>query len=475
MISRRRKPRGSAMMIALILIVFVLPIVTVLVKSVFRQSKTNFQERNMKTARVVSNDIMINFMRVHSGNYYEDHYDTRFMLSGDVSNTFLSAGNSGVGTVGYVTGASAVGKYFYVQSTATLVSGADQTVWGKKGMVGVIGFENDLTRFGMIFMNDAIFRSNSFYAGKTLDTSVYAADRLYLCGNSTAGDCAGNVAPGPGMTLTNGPYIAANHLHLGSNNTLAAGTPAYYPWGPGVRKDGMGSYLGPTYAFTPEVSLVAPNLTYYMTRNNFLVSPASPTFNVLEFQTGGANGRVYFPNAGYTFDVPTNFSPQGVPSAVIVSTGMDLTITGDATVRGRFTIVCLGCNVTVLNDLTYHQTPSPLPVAGCGLCATPNDALAVLTDGQIRFESSAADTTPAEQTVAGLFYSSTGQLMKQSPDATWANLKVYGTLVGFMGPDPAPGNATQLSVRQDPNLRYYLPPMLPERPVMVTRANRAWW
>ncbi|HMX93850.1 MAG TPA: hypothetical protein PKC50_01255, partial [Elusimicrobiota bacterium] len=83
------------MMIALILIVFVLPIVTVLVKSVFRQSKTNFQERNMKTARVVSNDIMINFMRVHSGNYYEDHYDTRFMLSGDVSNTFLSAGNSG--------------------------------------------------------------------------------------------------------------------------------------------------------------------------------------------------------------------------------------------------------------------------------------------------------------------------------------------------------------------------------------------
>lgn len=474
-LKRKRLPprlkRGSALLIAMVIVIFLLPITSTMVKSVMRQSRTNFQERNLKTARVISNDIFINFMRIHSDNYYMDHYDTRFMLSTDGSDNFLNAGVSGVGTVVYQSSASATGKYFAVQSTTTLVAGRDQNLWGRKGAVGVIAFENDITRFGQIFLDDAVFNSASFYRGKTFDTNIYAAGRFHACGQlDVAGLCGGNLPPGAQLTIQ-GTVIAGANVHAGLGNTLEASGAIYYPWTTGGVL-GAGTFNGPRYAFTPEVAVIPPDPNYYMSRYNLLVGPSSPTFNRLVFGTGGAYGQVSFPDAGYTFDVPPPLSPQGAPSAVIVSTGMDITVSG--IIRGRFTIVCVGCNVIVKDDFVYHQIPSPLPVAGCTGCASWEDSMAVVAGQQIRFESSAADPSPGEQTVSGLYFSATNSLRKQTTDGTYPALKAYGTLIGYFDADPAPGG-TPLSIRQDPNLRRYWPPQMPERPVMVNRSHGTAW
>jgi hypothetical protein len=406
--------RGMAFVTVLILMVFLIPIVSTFVDRALTHNILNTKERQSKTARVLSNNVLVDYMRQFSQDHYDGHYDAAALARAQV---FYDVGFSSVSITpdsdNHTLFIRAYGQY-----------GADASApKTTKSLSGLIQFVSDLTRFGtMINSAFTISAANVNYSGG-----------MWFNGNLSI--------TGANVTFNGGPIISVGN-HTGVASTVR-NCDVYY-----LGSATGGTFNGTKYSWVPDVNWPTINTTYYSQRYHYRTTAAQTWV----FSAPGGAGQ--FAVVGTTIVVPIPAS-----GAILFAENCNLTIRG--TVRGRVIVVASGAagsatqgRVTVDDNLVYANGTNS---------ASAQDSLAVMAKNQITFTKTAADLT-----VNGIFFVEQAGSNITLTGSSGRTFNLHGVRCSGISISPSNSFSSARNLIYDPNLVKYPPPGLPEKPVLVS-------
>ena len=129
---------GQALIGALVLVLFALPLGITFYKYADRSMKSAIQDRRQKTAAQLANNLMTDYMRQMSQDAYNGHYDTDSLSR---PQTLYAAGFS---TAAFTADES--NRTLYIRAEGAYGSEADPKA--RKVLEALIQFQSDLVQYG---------------------------------------------------------------------------------------------------------------------------------------------------------------------------------------------------------------------------------------------------------------------------------------------------------------------------------------
>lgn len=417
-----RSTRGSSFIYVLILMLFVAPVVLVFLQSAINQNKTAARETQIKQARTLSGNVLVDFMRQFSQNQSESYMDES--LVGRAQSLY------GMGYTDVTTEIDQTGHSLYISAEGK--SGAT------RHLDAVVRFSADATRFGNMFnSNTTLTASNSTYSGG-----------FYVNGNLTL--------TGTGVIYNGGPVVVKGAINVPGSTVF--NTDIYVD---GTTTLNGATVNGAIYNYTPDVVMPTINTAYYSLHNNHMVNNVNQTW-VFSVQTS-TQGIFSVQGTTVVVRIPAT-------GAVLFAQNSNITIRG--TLRGRVTMVVTGTAGAGTGNLTVA---GPFVYANGLNAASAEDSFAALVSNTIEIQ---CNTVPPQEapsntrftTVNGLFSSVTGGQvnLRNLTGGGFASMRFYGTRTNPFTLTSGGGTWTPVQFFFDANLTRYPPPGLPEKPRLVT-------
>jgi len=399
--------RGQALVLALLLILFVLPVGITLYKFVAQSMRAAVQENRQKTSIGWANGVVMDYMRQFSQNPYAGHYDAA-SLNRD---KFLY--QSGFSTVTYV--ADPVNHNLYLKATGQYTGGGGPPT--KRSVEAVIHFQSMLTKFGtMINGPITLGASNVAYNGG-----------MWIGGALTLG--------GSNMTWNGGPLIVNGSVVNGGGGPRTLNGNLYYS---GVSVAGL-TVTGNTYNFVPPFTWPTIDPAYFNANSTYV---SNATDQTIVFNSNGTYTIV----GGATAAIPPN-------GAILYCNNCNFTIHG--VVGGRATVVATGAAkgaITVDSSLYYAGASS--------MSASAANSFAALATNSITFSTTSANSLYA----AGTYFVQQGTLNMSLSGGGGAMFWLNGVRTQAIN---NLGGFGRVVISYDQNLITNPPPGLPESPLLV--------
>jgi hypothetical protein len=408
--NRRRGTRGSekgqAMVLALLLVLFVLPIGITLYKFVQQSSRASVQDSHQKTSIGYANGVIMDYMRQFSQDPYNGHYDAASLAR----NNFLY--QNGFSTVTYV--ADPVNHNVYLDATGVFTGGGGRT---QRRIEAVIHFQSMLTKFGTM-INGPITLNTS---GVTYNGGMWIGGALTLGGSN--------------MTWNGGPVIVNGSVLNGggANKTLNGNL-----YCSGAAVNGL-TVTGNTYNFVPPFAWPTIDPTYFNANSTYVSNAADRT---IIFNSNGTFTVV----GGATYAIPST-------GAILYCNNCNFTVHG--VVSGRATVVATGAAkgaISVNSNLFYAGASS--------MTATAANSFAALATNSIAFST----TQPNNLYVAGTYFVQQGTLSMSLTGGGGTQFWLNGVRTSGISNG---GGFGQVVISYDSKLMAYPPPGLPESPMLV--------
>lgn len=391
---------------ALLLVLFVLPVSITLYKLVAQSLRAAVQESHQKSSIGWANSAVMDYMRQFSQDPYNGHYDAASLSR---SAFFYQNGFS---TVTYV--ADKVNHNVYLSASGVYTGGGSRT---QRRVEAVIHFSSMLTKFGtMINGPITLNASNVTYEGG-----------MWIGGALTLG--------GSNMTWNGGPLIVNGSVLNGGGAGKTLQGNLYYS---GATVSGL-AVTGNTYNFVLPFTWPTIDPTYFNANSTYVSNAVDRT---IVFNSNGTYAVV----GGATSAIPSD-------GAILYCNNCNFKIHG--VVSGRATVVATGAakgTITVDGSLYYAGASS--------MSATASNSFAALAVNSIAFTT----TTAANMYAAGTYFAQNGttsmSLKGGGGNMFWlSGVRTSGisNLGGF----------TNVVLSYDSNLTEYPPPGLPEQPILV--------
>lgn len=446
----RRRDKGTALLYVVMLMFFLLPMLVILSSRLQVHGKHNLADRKIRIKRMVSDNLLADYLRQFSEDFRQNHYN-KFWL--DRGNLFLFNSedfsfNGATSRVKINSDISPVLDEGTVRANNIFVMNA----YG--------AFKSDMSDLSVGEETVIQFRQNALrYAFISTTMNPLTIDAIHpLSGTTLTGGMwvGNNISVNTGMNLNGGPLVALGDVSGGGGLTLSAGTTFYYsPTAvvTGVTGGTPVNYLPPETTLNP--GLTNLDLSYYETHYTTYVTVDSEW----TFYKKTASSQSRFKNQWSTQqDLPLNSTYP----LVLVVKNANLTIKTEngsnwaSWGKGLYspvTIVVIGGNVTVDGPFHY-MTPADIP----SFDSSPQATVAILADQNLIFKNTAGSTMD----VVGYYYVK-GQVQL---DGT-ADVHLHGGLYTDSGNIVNTGATKRLTITADPNMRKNTPPCIPEQAVLV--------
>lgn len=409
---RSRAAEGQALVAALVLVLFALPVGITFYRYSTQALKSSIQERRQKTAAQLANGVVTDYMRQLSQDAYNGHYDPDSLERPE------SVYSSGFSTVTFVP--DSINRTLYLRAVGGY--GTQAKPLARKTLEALVQFQSDLTQYGtMINGPFTISGSDIRYDGG-----------VWVNGNLSV--------TGANVRFNGGPLVVNGNLS-GSASVVLDGD-LYYSG----TSAGSVTVLGQRYNYVP--SAIWPTLdfgyydahyTYKSTVDRTVVFNSTGTFTVVNDQT---------------YAIP----PQG---AILYCENCSFTVRG--TVSGRITVVaggatgnCSSANgrITVADSLFY--------VGASSIAASAQAAFAAMARNCIAFNKTGGDLV-----ASGIFFVEQGTNNMRLTGSPGTRFWLYGVRTQGITLSPSSSFSAGRSLNYDANLRAYAPPGLPERALLV--------
>lgn len=411
-LSRAADPRikgewGMALPMALILLLFAMPIGITFYQYAAQMLKSSMQEKRQMTAAWMANSVVTDYMRQFSQDAYNGHYDTDTLAR---PKTFYSAGFS---TVTFIP--DQVNRTVYLHAQGGYGNVASPLA--RKILEVLIQFSSDLTQYGtMINGPFTISASDVRYEGG-----------LWFNGNLKV--------TGSNVRFNGGPLVVSGNVS-GAASVVLDGD-LYYSG----TSAGSITVLGTRYNYTPATSWPKLDFAYYdahytykATSNKTVIFNADGTFTVV---------------GGLTYTIPSD-------GAIIYGEDCSLTING--AVSGRISVVAGGPagssskgHITVSDNLYYAGASSTT--------ASASNSFAALATNKITFTKSGSNLL-----VVGIYFVEQGTSNMSLSGSSGKKFWLYGVRTQGISVSGFTGGRYLI---YDPNLRAYAPPGMPEKALLV--------
>lgn len=392
---------------ALMLVLFALPVGITFYQYVAQTLKMTMQEKRQKTSAILANSAITDYMRQFSQDAYNGHYEAATLSRPE---TFYSAGFS---TVTFIP--DEVNRTVYLKAEGGY--GTVSAPLARKILEALVQFSSDLTQYGtMINGPFTISASNVRYNGG-----------LWFNGNLSV--------TGANVRFNGGPLVVNGNLS-GAASVVLDGD-LYYSGASAGSVTVLGNkynYVPPTSWPTLDFNYYDAHYTYKTTTNKTILFNSTGTFTVV---------------GGLTYAIPAN-------GAIIYGENCNLTING--IVSGRATVVAVGPvgsvtqgNITVNNNLYYAGASS--------VTASAQNSFSALARNRIAFTK-----TGANLLAVGIYFVEQGTNNMSLTGSSGRIFWLYGTrtqgitVSGFTG---------GINLIYDSNLRAFPPPGVPEKALLV--------
>ena len=410
--------RGQALVVALVVLVFLLPMGIVLYNSAISAQKSAVVEGQQKMSAQMATDIVSDYMRQFSNDPYNGHYDDA-SLGRPPTGYYANS----VSSVNYVANASS--HTVYLDIVAGTGSGSYTSLAHPKRVQVLIAFISNLVLYGTMFNSStALSAGNVTYSGG-----------FYVNGDFS--ESGNNVTFEGGPVIVNGAASATGASDLIDTNI-------YYVSG---TNSGF-TITGQAYNFVPSFTWPTFDTSYYAA-NSATTTAVTQTITFL------STGQYQMSKTGAVkYTIPSS-------GVIIYANNANLNISG--TVSGKVTVVAyasnnaLGCGagsgqINVTGNLEYAgATPTT---------ASPSGAFAALASNCIEFNSA------SNLTVAGVYF-----VQGTAATAMEANYSGGGSgvlVISGTRSDPIYNSGFgTVTIAYDPGLRANQPPGLPEQAYIV--------
>lgn len=426
-----KQQKGIALVTVVIMTLFLVPFLSFLVITTQHHFLHSHKEKQLKMTGSFASNLLIDFMRQFSQEYYERRYDTEFLARGK---TFYKAGFSEAITEG-----CSRDRRVYIHATGKYGKNP-ASPFANKDLHATIQFISDLTDYGTYLNTDMeISASNVTYYGKWW--------------------CKGNLLiSGSNVRFVGGPLIVKGDLRVTGLNVRIESNVFY-----GGRLIGNPTITGTKFNFYPS-DMVYPTIdeSFYRANYNYKIT----TDSTIRFNAHPSSST--FSIVGTTITVPIIESGM-----TILGENCDLTVFG--IVRGRITVVTtstsplkgritIGLPNRVANLLYYN----PL-TGGTTTSAIFGNSFSAIAANGIIFQGKITWPT-ADLTVCGVFFDRSTTNM--GAIGAWGRkFTLFGTRnkpIQLVLTDFGRFMQTGTEINYDIWLNKHPPPNLPERPVLVT-------
>jgi hypothetical protein len=445
-------------MVALVILLFLLPLAVVLYNSSMVAMKSAVQEGQQKTSAQMAVDIVTDYMRQFANDPYNGHYDSA-SLGRPQTGLYANV----ISSISYV--ANPTAHTLYLNITAGL-GNSMTAMTHPKHIEALIVFISDMVLYGSMFYNDP---------GLTEPNVSYGGPFAVFDGGFTEG--------GTGCTFT-GPIIVGNGPVSMNGDTITGNLylqPAHYPCIGG----NCPTVDGTTYNHVPTLIWPTINTTYYSANAAVTITaPSTITFT----NPGGVGKFTVIPDAtgvGTTYTIPAN-------GAIIYAQETHVVVNG--TVNGLVTVVSYSATVEPTpcywsSNSPYDSTTTPGKLsnsnpgsiivsnyleypAASPTTATPGIAFSAVASNCIGFMG---DAGTGNLTVTGVYFVLNPNWSTSRPamwdDCNGSNCN-HDTFT-FSGTRNAPMMGVTafesggVFINYDPGLRLNQPPGLPEYAYLV--------
>lgn len=394
------------MVLALLLLLFVLPLGLTLYRFVAQSVRASVQESHQRTSVAWANSVLMDYMRQFSQDPYSGHYDSASLAR----DNFLY--KNGFSTVTFV--ADPVAHDLYLDATGVWNGPGGST---KRRVEAVIHFQSMLTKFGTM-VNGPITLSagNVTYSG-----GMWIGGSLTLSGSN--------------MVWNGGPLIVNGSVVNGGGGPRTLNGDLYYS---GASVAGL-TVAGNSYNFTPPFTWPSIDTNFFAANSTYV--------------SNGTDRTIVFNSNGTYTVVGGATSPIPATGAILYCNNCNFKIHG--VVSGRATVVATGAAkgaVTVDSNLFYAGASS--------MSATAANSFAALAANSITFSTTSANSL----FVAGSYFVQQGTLNMSLSGGGGQRFWLNG--VRTQGINNLGGFAS-VAITYDPNLVAYPPPGLPEQPMLV--------
>jgi len=365
---------GIALVTVIFVMLIMIPTVLWLLPFVDTQVRLAQKEKQLKVASQIANDVIVDYMRQFSQNYYKGHYDIDSLAR---PKTFYEHGFSSVTVV-----PNSLEHTVYIKAKGSYATESEYKVLADKEVSALIKFISDMTDYGT-YVNGTftISASNVTYYGKWWIT----------------GDLG---ITGSNVTFRGGPLIVGGKITGGTGCKIYGNL--YY----GGSSKGSVTVYGNTYNFYPS-DMIYPTIkeTFYVTNSNYKIT----TNRTLKFEAYSSSSA--FKIVGTTITVPIIESGM-----IILGENCNLTVYG--VVRGRVTVFVKGSGsygkitVGLNNDSTGLKYYNNLTGGTTTYSYYGNSFAAIATNG-ITFRGKTTSPT-ADLTVCGVFFDGSTNNMSAS-------------------------------------------------------------
>ncbi|MFH1619895.1 MAG: hypothetical protein ABIG11_08320 [bacterium] len=392
---------------ALLMVLFALPVGITFYKFVTQTMKTSMQEKRQKTAAEIANDVIMDYMRQFSQSPSGDHYALDTL---ERPQTFYSSGFSTVTVI-----PDSINRTVYLKAQGSY--GTQSKPLARKTLEALIQFASDITQYGTMLNGPfTISASNVTYDGG-----------LWFNGNLKV--------TGSNVRFRGGPLVVNGNVTAPASAVLDGDL--YYSGG----SAGNLTVLGMKYNFTPPTSWPVLDFNYYDAHYTYKTT---------------SNRTVIFNSTGTFTVVGVGMYPIPAAGAIIYGENCNLTIRG--IVSGRVTAVAYGAigsgtqgNITVNDNLYYAGASSIAASAQCSFAAMARNSIAFSKTG-------------ADLLVAGVYFVEQGTSNMSMTGSTGRIFRLYGVRTQGISVSGFTGGR---ELHYDANLRSFPPPGLPERALLV--------
>lgn len=400
---------GQALIMALVILLFALPVGITFYKFVNQTLKSAIQERRQKDAAQIANDALTDYMRQFSQDVYNGHYDLDALSHPEA---FYSAGYS---TVSFIP--DSVNRTLYINAHG--IYGTTANPLTTKGVEALIQFSSDLTQFGTMFNGTAsLGYSNIVYDGG-----------FYVNGNFTE--------TGSNVRFRGGPVMVRGNFS-GTATTVVDGDAFVSGTLSGATVNGT------RYTYVPNVTWPTLDFKYYDAHYTY---KTTATKDIIFYSTG-----TFREVGGASYTIPAS-------GAIVYCDNCNLRIKG--IIAGRVTVVAGAdaagnCSSTAgkitFNDSLYYAGASSITASATNSfsalgrnCIAWNKASGNILTVGVNFVQQGTSNMVCEGS---------------SPGKQW----IYGTRTQVI---TGSGFSGGTAIVYDANLRAYPPPGLPEKALLV--------
>ena len=408
--SRSRADSGQALIMALVVLLFALPIGITFYQFADRTMKSAMQERRQKDAAQIANNALTDYMRQFAQDAYGGHYD---LDSLERPEAFYSAGYS---TVTFIP--DAVNRTVYVRASG--IYGTSANPLTTKGLEALIQFSSDLVQFGTMFNGTAsLGYSNIVYKGG-----------FYVNGTFTE--------TGTNVLFDGGPVIVKGNFAGKPSNTVNGDTFVSGSITGGVVVNGT------RYAYAPAVDWPKLDFAYYdahytykATSNKNIVFNATGTFTV----------------DGTNYVIPSN-------GAIVYCENCSFTVR-TSTIAGRVTLVA-GANAAGSCSSAQGKIiflGSAYYAGASSITASAANSFAALARNCIEWGATGSNR-PVNILTVGVHFVQEGTSNMYCRGSATGRQWIYGNRTQVI---QGAGWSAGTAIVYDPNLRSFPPPGLPEK------------